>query len=101
MNVVLLLHTSKKSLRFPLLRVCINSLVFSLPLLHCFQFCSSEVISPQQQAHNKQIAYWLFGMSGLVAGMVTVGGVTRLAKSGLSMADWKLQVGTVCDVNAV
>mmetsp|Transcript_35220 Transcript_35220/g.65686 ORF Transcript_35220/g.65686 Transcript_35220/m.65686 type:complete len:419 (+) Transcript_35220:59-1315(+) len=55
------------------------------------KFCSSEVISAQQQANNKQIAYWLFGMSGLVAGMVTVGGITRLTKSGLSMTDWKIQ----------
>ncbi len=27
----------------------------------------------------------------MVAGMVTVGGVTRLTRSGLSMVDWKLQ----------
>jgi cytochrome c oxidase assembly protein subunit 15 len=30
-------------------------------------------------------------MGGLVAGMVTVGGITRLTRSGLSMTDWKLQ----------
>ena len=30
-------------------------------------------------------------MSSLVAGMVTVGGITRLTRSGLSMTDWKLQ----------
>lgn len=40
---------------------------------------------------ERQIAYWLLGMSGLVAGMVTIGGVTRLTRSGLSMTDWKLQ----------
>eukprot|EP01038_Epipyxis_sp_PR26KG_P008279 gene8279-11207_t len=39
----------------------------------------------------KPVAYWLFGMGGLVAGMVTVGGITRLTRSGLSMTDWKLQ----------
>lgn len=49
----------------------------------------------QQQANNKKIAYWLFGMSGLVAGMVTVGGITRLTKSGLSMTDWNVQVYSV------
>lgn len=43
-----------------------------------------------QESNNKQIAYWLLGMSGLVAGMVTVGGITRLTRSGLSMTDWKL-----------
>jgi cytochrome c oxidase assembly protein subunit 15 len=30
-------------------------------------------------------------MSGLVAAMVTIGGITRLTRSGLSMTDWKLQ----------
>ena len=29
-------------------------------------------------------------MTGLVAGMVTIGGITRLTRSGLSMTDWKL-----------
>lgn len=39
----------------------------------------------------KSVAYWLLGMSGLVATMVTIGGVTRLTRSGLSMTDWRLQ----------
>ena len=30
-------------------------------------------------------------MSGLVACMVSIGGITRLTRSGLSMTDWKLQ----------
>lgn len=42
---------------------------------------------------HKAIAYWLLGMSGLVAGMVTVGGITRLTRSGLSMTDWTLSGG--------
>jgi cytochrome c oxidase assembly protein subunit 15 len=41
----------------------------------------------------RPIAYWLVGTGALVAGMVTVGGITRLTKSGLSMTDWKIQVG--------
>jgi cytochrome c oxidase assembly protein subunit 15 len=35
------------------------------------------------------VAKWILGTSGLVAGMVHIGGVTRLTKSGLSMTDWK------------
>lgn len=35
------------------------------------------------------MASWLFACSGLVFGMVVVGGLTRLTKSGLSMTDWK------------
>ena len=41
---------------------------------------------------SPRVGYWLLGMGGLVGGMVTVGGITRLTKSGLSMTDWKLQV---------
>ena len=35
------------------------------------------------------VAKWILGTSGLVAGMVHIGGVTRLTHSGLSMTDWK------------
>lgn len=37
-------------------------------------------------------------MCGLVGGMVTVGGITRLTRSGLSMTDWKLQ-GSLPPIN--
>ncbi len=51
---------------------------------------SSAPAAPSTDS-TKPLAYWLFGVSALVAGMVTVGGVTRLTRSGLSMTDWKLQ----------
>jgi len=35
------------------------------------------------------VAKWILGTSAAVVGMVHVGGVTRLTKSGLSMTDWK------------
>lgn len=35
------------------------------------------------------IGYWLLGCCGLVATTVSVGGITRLTESGLSMTDWK------------
>eukprot|EP00594_Rhizosolenia_setigera_P008710 CAMPEP_0178970882 /NCGR_PEP_ID=MMETSP0789-20121207/19878_1 /TAXON_ID=3005 /ORGANISM="Rhizosolenia setigera, Strain CCMP 1694" /LENGTH=476 /DNA_ID=CAMNT_0020657615 /DNA_START=61 /DNA_END=1491 /DNA_ORIENTATION=- len=35
------------------------------------------------------VARWILGCTGFVAGIVHVGGVTRLTKSGLSMTDWK------------
>jgi len=47
--------------------------------------------SASSREATKPIAYWLLGMGGLVAGMVTVGGITRLTRSGLSMTDWRLQ----------
>lgn len=39
---------------------------------------------------DKGVSNWLLGVSGLVFGMVVIGGLTRLTKSGLSMTDWKL-----------
>ena len=40
---------------------------------------------------SKPVAIWLFGTAGAVAVMVTVGGITRMTRSGLSMTDWKIQ----------
>ena len=58
------------------------------------RWCTTAVSSPgtvQSPPEHKAVAYWLLGMGGLVAGMVTIGGITRLTRSGLSMTDWKLQ----------
>jgi len=38
---------------------------------------------------HASVGKWILSTGGLVAGMVHVGGVTRLTKSGLSMTDWK------------
>eukprot|EP00962_Isochrysis_galbana_P057763 scaffold30269_cov93-Isochrysis_galbana.AAC.2 len=38
-----------------------------------------------------QVGWWLLGCSGAVFGMVVLGGVTRLTRSGLSMTDWRPQ----------
>ncbi|RCK58154.1 Cytochrome c oxidase assembly protein COX15 [Candida viswanathii] len=35
------------------------------------------------------VAYWLLGTSGLVFGIVVLGGLTRLTESGLSITEWK------------
>lgn len=37
------------------------------------------------------LGYWLLGVGGAVFGMVVLGGVTRLTRSGLSMVDWRPQ----------
>lgn len=39
---------------------------------------------------RRAVGYWLLGTSGLVAGLVVLGGLTRLTESGLSMVDWRL-----------
>lgn len=41
-------------------------------------------------ATNKIVGRWLIACSGMVAGAVILGGVTRLTESGLSMVDWHL-----------
>eukprot|EP00613_Pedinella_sp_CCMP2098_P001609 CAMPEP_0171631544 /NCGR_PEP_ID=MMETSP0990-20121206/23734_1 /TAXON_ID=483369 /ORGANISM="non described non described, Strain CCMP2098" /LENGTH=435 /DNA_ID=CAMNT_0012201217 /DNA_START=89 /DNA_END=1396 /DNA_ORIENTATION=- len=45
---------------------------------------------PAGPAVDKTVGYWLLGCGGMVAGMVAVGGLTRLTKSGLSMTEWNL-----------
>lgn len=42
---------------------------------------------------QKLVGYWLLGCAGSVVGAVTIGGITRLTKSGLSMTDWHLLRG--------
>lgn len=47
----------------------------------------------------KIMAYWLFGIAGMVLFMVFLGGVTRLTHSGLSITEWKLFTGWVPPMN--
>ena len=56
------------------------SIIYSrgLPLL------TASALNP-----HASVGKWILATSGLVAGMVHIGGVTRLTKSGLSMTDWK------------
>ena len=43
--------------------------------------------------YDRALVLWLFGMVGLVAIMVVIGGVTRLTDSGLSMVEWRPIIG--------
>ena len=43
---------------------------------------------------NKSVIYWLLSGCILLFIMVTVGGITRLTNSGLSMTDWHLVTDT-------
>ncbi|GBG34166.1 Cytochrome c oxidase assembly protein COX15 [Hondaea fermentalgiana] len=50
--------------------------------------------APRMQAaimSDRGVGAWLLGVSGAVFGMVVLGGVTRLTRSGLSMVDWRPQ----------
>ncbi|AQZ12317.1 COX15 (YER141W) [Zygosaccharomyces parabailii] len=44
---------------------------------------------------SKWVGYWLIGTSGLVFGIVVLGGLTRLTESGLSITEWKPVTGTL------
>lgn len=57
------------------------------------RLCSSSTSNAieAETINAKPVAYWLFGVAGLVVGMVSIGGITRLTRSGLSMTDWKFQ----------
>lgn len=40
------------------------------------------------ERERKLVGYWLVGVGSLTAATVSLGGITRLTKSGLSMVDW-------------
>ncbi|XP_014227386.1 cytochrome c oxidase assembly protein COX15 homolog [Trichogramma pretiosum] len=45
---------------------------------------------PSTNASNKIIGYWFLTCGGMVYVAVSLGGITRLTESGLSMVNWKL-----------
>ena len=47
------------------------------------------------EKHRQRVAWWLFGVSAMVFGMIALGGLTRLTESGLSMVDWKPLMGVI------
>lgn len=44
---------------------------------------------------SKATGYWLVATSGLIFGIVVVGGLTRLTESGLSITEWKPVTGSI------
>src|SRR5271170_2218743 len=54
-----------------------------------------STISARLASHPKAVAIWLFVVAALIAGMVTVGGLTRLTGSGLSITEWRPVTGVV------
>lgn len=55
--------------------------------------------SPKKIIPDKIIGYWLVGTSGLIFGIVVLGGLTRLTESGLSITEWKPVTGTIPPLN--
>ncbi|ONH68425.1 Cytochrome c oxidase assembly protein COX15 [Cyberlindnera fabianii] len=48
---------------------------------------------------SSSVGYWLIGTSGLVFGIVVLGGLTRLTESGLSITEWKPVTGAIPPLN--
>ncbi|GEQ72099.1 hypothetical protein JCM33374_g5785 [Metschnikowia sp. JCM 33374] len=48
---------------------------------------------------SKAAGYWLICTSGLIFGIVVVGGLTRLTESGLSITEWKPVTGSIPPLN--
>ena len=51
-------------------------------------------IEPSPPA-RRAVGWWLIGIAVLVAAMVTLGGLTRLTGSGLSITEWKPISGVI------
>lgn len=62
---------------------------------------AAAVSSPPKTLLNssKWVGYWLIGTSGLVFGIVVLGGLTRLTESGLSITEWRPVAGTLPPMN--
>ncbi|RLV83304.1 Cytochrome c oxidase assembly protein COX15 [Meyerozyma sp. JA9] len=54
---------------------------------------------PSNIISDKVIGYWLVGTSGLIFGIVVLGGLTRLTESGLSITEWRPVTGTLPPMN--
>lgn len=65
------------------------------------QVQQKEGFEPKRSLLNtsKYVGYWLIGTSGLVFGIVVLGGLTRLTESGLSITEWKPVTGTIPPLN--
>ena len=61
---------------------------------------ASSRIDPPDMAAPLAIARWLFGVAGIVALIVVVGGITRLTESGLSITEWKPVTGVLPPLSA-
>ena len=46
-------------------------------------------------ARDKHVLFWLISMATLIIIMISVGGLTRLTESGLSMVNWDPLMGII------
>lgn len=70
------------------------------PLAHSLRNIAAASRSQERILPGKRVGYWLLGVSGLVYGIVVLGGLTRLTESGLSITEWKPVTGSIPPLNA-
>lgn len=51
---------------------------------------TTTIAEVSQEKTPRIVGYWMGGIAAMAFGAVSLGGVTRLTESGLSMVDWKL-----------
>ena len=56
---------------------------------------ATKIKSKYQVNSSNTVGYWLLGVSGLVFGIVILGGLTRLTESGLSITEWRPITGSI------
>ncbi|KAK9472761.1 cytochrome oxidase assembly protein-domain-containing protein [Dipodascopsis tothii] len=59
------------------------------------QAAAEAVSKTVPKVTDRKVGYWLLVSSGLVFGIVIVGGLTRLTESGLSITEWKPVTGSI------
>jgi cytochrome c oxidase assembly protein subunit 15 len=80
----------------PMIRVdgrlaCAKRALRGTALLSTDSVAASSSASHATLYGDRAVSNWLFTCAGVVFGIVVVGGLTRLTKSGLSMVEWKVQ----------
>ena len=51
------------------------------------------------QASRKAVGVWLLAIAVIILAMVTIGGLTRITGSGLSITEWNIVTGTLPPLN--
>lgn len=76
-----------------------STTVVTAPKLQTSLALKSSWRYPSPTISLKSTGYWLVCTSGLIFGIVVIGGLTRLTESGLSITEWKPVTGTIPPLN--
>src|SRR4051812_12562924 len=55
--------------------------------------------APQFWKSRRAVGFWLLAMAFVILGMITIGGLTRLTGSGLSITEWQPIMGAIPPLN--